>query len=400
MKVRLWQAFGTALIAAFYLQFPLVAGCSKDQQATDQMETDQQGDAADGDQNAENAKQGQTQTAAEGNDTAPVADDAAAKADGGADQAAAGGEGNINAVENQASDEQVAQASADQPPNSAEQQQDLQEIIEDMNKNGSPQGADAAAQATPAPEAGAQPAQVAQATAPAGGQAQAAAPGGGQAQAAAAPSQDAPQQQQAATAPAAPGLPETGSKMAYVVQKGDSLGTIAQRVYGDKAKWKEIADFTGLANPSLIYPGDVVYYQLTDQTKAYAVAYESASRSEVEVQPGDTLSTISGRVLGSPADWRLIWRQNDNINDPDKLVVGTKLYYISRGTMAETVKVLKNKFAGEKSASHDFSASLDEGTQTTNNMQVIGSELNNSTVLNAHNDTMQMGMNSNMGNVI
>ena len=185
-----------------------------------------------------------------------------------------------------------------------------------------------------------------------------------------------------------------GSKMAYIVQKGDSLGGIAQRVYGDKAKWKEIAEFTGLANPSLIYPGDVVYYQLSDQTKAFASAYETVTRSEVEVQPGDTLSTISGRVLGNPASWRMIWRQNDSINDPDKLVVGTKLYYVNSGTLADSVKVFKTKFANQKSVNNNFSAQLDGNNQTTNSMQVIGIEMNNSTVQSAQN------FNMNSGNVI
>ena len=74
---------------------------------------------------------------------------------------------------------------------------------------------------------------------------------------------------------AAPGLPELGSKMSYIVQKGDSLVKIATRIYGNPTKWTEIANFTGLANPKLIYPGDVVYYQLTDQTLAFASAYES-----------------------------------------------------------------------------------------------------------------------------
>ena len=73
---------------------------------------------------------------------------------------------------------------------------------------------------------------------------------------------------------AAPGLPELGSKMSYIVQKGDSLVKIAT-IYGNPTKWTEIANFTGLANPKLIYPGDVVYYQLTDQTLAFASAYES-----------------------------------------------------------------------------------------------------------------------------
>lgn len=142
-------------------------------------------------------------------------------------------------------------------------------------------------------------------------------------------------------APAAAGLPEIGSKMSYVVEKGDTLVKIATRIYGDPERWTEIASFTGLANPRLIYPGDVVYYQLTDQSMAFAAAYENVQRSEVEILEGDTLSSIAGRVLGNPANWKLIWRQNDNIDNPDRLTAGTKLYYVSPGVLSAAVDTFK-----------------------------------------------------------
>ena len=133
--------------------------------------------------------------------------------------------------------------------------------------------------------------------------------------------------------PLAPGLPEIGSKMSYVVQKGDTLAKIASRVYGDPSKWSEIAEFTGIANPRLIYPGDVVYYQLTEQTLSFASSYESVTRSEVRVLEGDTLSSIASRVLGSSGGWKMIWRQNDNISNPDRLEVGSVIYYVEPGNM-------------------------------------------------------------------
>lgn len=141
------------------------------------------------------------------------------------------------------------------------------------------------------------------------------------------------QQQAAVGMAAAPGLPELGSKMSYVIKRGDTLASVATKIYGDMEKWREIAEFTGMANPNMIYPGDVIYYQLTDQTMAFAAAYESVKRSQVVVQPGDTLSTISSRVLGRSNDWKMIWRQNDNIDNPDRLVVGQTLYYVDPGML-------------------------------------------------------------------
>lgn len=175
-----------------------------------------------------------------------------------------------------------------------------------------------------------------------------AAPAAAEAPAAEAP---APASAPAATgAPVAPGLPELGSKMAYIVQKGDTLGKIAQRVYGDTNKWTEIADFTGIANPKLIYPGDVVYYQLTERTTAFAGAYEGIGRSEVEVGQGDTLATIAGKVFGNTSLWKLIWRQNDKIDNPDRLTAGTKIYYIDHSKMADVYQEVENKVAAMKAS--------------------------------------------------
>ena len=134
---------------------------------------------------------------------------------------------------------------------------------------------------------------------------------------------------------AGPGLPEIGSKMHYVVQKGDTLASIAEKVYGDSSKWSEIASFTGLSNPRMIYPGDVVYYQLTEKSQGFAAAYQGMQRSEVVVQEGETLSTIARRVLGSSSAWKMIWRENDNIDNPDRLVAGTKLYYVNPNSVVD-----------------------------------------------------------------
>jgi hypothetical protein len=44
----------------------------------------------------------------------------------------------------------------------------------------------------------------------------------------------------------------------YTVQSGDTLWDIAERVYGDGAQYHRIADASGIANPDLIMPGQVL----------------------------------------------------------------------------------------------------------------------------------------------
>lgn len=130
------------------------------------------------------------------------------------------------------------------------------------------------------------------------------------------------------------GLPEMGAKMAYVVQQGDTLSKIAGRIYGDMGRWRELADLTGVANPSRIYPGDVIYYALDESSKSFAQTYESLRRGVTTVQSGDTLATISKRIFGKHRNWKSIWRQNDNIDDPDNLVPGTPIYYVTQDQLS------------------------------------------------------------------
>ena len=52
------------------------------------------------------------------------------------------------------------------------------------------------------------------------------------------------------------GTPNAGS--AYVVQKGDSLWRIAEKVLGDGRRWKELAQVNGIRNPDMIRPGQVI----------------------------------------------------------------------------------------------------------------------------------------------
>ncbi|MDI7275313.1 MAG: LysM peptidoglycan-binding domain-containing protein [Anaerolineae bacterium] len=44
----------------------------------------------------------------------------------------------------------------------------------------------------------------------------------------------------------------------YVVQPGDSLSSIAQRVYGDLEQWRAIAQANSLPDPNLILPGQIL----------------------------------------------------------------------------------------------------------------------------------------------
>ena len=131
-------------------------------------------------------------------------------------------------------------------------------------------------------------------------------------------------------------VPESGSRMAYFVASGDTLGTISQKVYGDKSRWKELSTANNLANPNKIYPGDVVFYTLDDASKAFADKYEGAARQTVTVNSGETLSGIAARIYGYEGAWRTLWKENPTLSNPDKITAGMTLTYRSFGNVAST----------------------------------------------------------------
>jgi nucleoid-associated protein YgaU len=150
---------------------------------------------------------------------------------------------------------------------------DLQEIVQEMgNGNGSQAAAPAVNEAAPAATAAVD-----------------AGDGSNQAAPAEAPANVAPANAastatvaaEAAPAPAAVGgLPETGSKMPYIVEAGDTLGKISTKVYGDQKRWRDISSLTGLSDPNHIFPGDVVYYALDEKSSQFAANYESIKRGK------------------------------------------------------------------------------------------------------------------------
>jgi LysM repeat protein len=57
--------------------------------------------------------------------------------------------------------------------------------------------------------------------------------------------------------PPPPPAPEPAVRT-YIVVSGDTLWAISERFYGDGNKYQEIANASGISNPDLIYPGQVL----------------------------------------------------------------------------------------------------------------------------------------------
>ncbi len=67
-------------------------------------------------------------------------------------------------------------------------------------------------------------------------------------------------------------IPEGSEK--YKVKQGDTLGSIAGKVYGEKSMWKRLweQNKAWIKNPNKIFAGFYVYYSLSEEDKARAPA--------------------------------------------------------------------------------------------------------------------------------
>ncbi len=68
----------------------------------------------------------------------------------------------------------------------------------------------------------------------------------------------APEVAPAAAETPTPPPPPPPAHRTYTVVSGDTLWAIAERFYGDGSKYQRIADASGVANPDLIHPGQVL----------------------------------------------------------------------------------------------------------------------------------------------
>lgn len=138
------------------------------------------------------------------------------------------------------------------------------------------------------------------------------------------------------------GLPEMGSKMAYIVKKGDTLSKIAKKVFNNMKKWRTLAEWTGMNNPNRIFPGDVIYYQLNQDSLAFATKYENNPRGKIAAAEKETLRTLAQKVYGDVRMWKVLWRLNDSVTGPNEILNAKQIYYTDAEVQPILVKTMES----------------------------------------------------------
>ncbi|MDY7108363.1 MAG: LysM peptidoglycan-binding domain-containing protein [Planctomycetota bacterium] len=112
----------------------------------------------------------------------------------------------------------------------------------------------------------------------------------------------------------------------YVVKDGDTLSSIAQRWFGEAARWELIQQANPAIDPRNLRIGQVLLLPARNET--HDDEQRSAGGSGTyTVRSGDTLSSIARARLGAERHWRLIYEANRRLigSNPDAIAVGMEL---------------------------------------------------------------------------
>jgi nucleoid-associated protein YgaU len=126
-----------------------------------------------------------------------------------------------------------------------------------------------------------------------------------------------------------PVVSEPGSLKQYTVQQNETLMMIAFKLYGDYARWKELAN----ENASTLKGGTVVRTGMVLNYVSPAEEFVwNPQGNPYLIKTGDTLGTISKEVYATVKKWKLLWENNKPlIKDPNKIYAGFTMYYLENG---------------------------------------------------------------------
>lgn len=145
--------------------------------------------------------------------------------------------------------------------------------------------------------------------------------------------------------PPAPPVPPPAQTPPYVVERGDTLWSIAEATLGDPLRWPELEtlnidrsqpDGNALTPGGRLQPG----WQLALPADAALTPTEAAPQpGVVAVEPGDTLWDLAAEQLGDPLRWPELYEHNKGpqpeggvLSDPDLILPGWQLDLPPTGT--------------------------------------------------------------------
>ncbi|MCK6597081.1 MAG: LysM peptidoglycan-binding domain-containing protein, partial [Bdellovibrionaceae bacterium] len=149
-----------------------------------------------------------------------------------------------------------------------------------------------------------------------------------------------------------------GGKMmntVYFARPGDNFNSVAEKIYGDKKRAKDLKKAnTGIAKRSL-RPGDKIYYNSPnrpdDSSKIITYYEDKGMQAQTyTTKEGDNLRTLAKEFLGFKDGWKEVWASN-SFESNKKLDPGVEIKYWkdeapSAGSLAQNTPTENHSASG------------------------------------------------------
>lgn len=135
----------------------------------------------------------------------------------------------------------------------------------------------------------------------------------------------------------------TNLNRVYVARAGETRPQIAQKIYGDKARSKDLLKWNGFLSRG-VKTGDKIYYSSpTNPTDGNMMTYYEdvgIPAQNYVSRDGDNIREVAKTLLGSNDSWKEVWSTNPDVESKGNIPAGLNIRYWPEGSAGAAAPTL------------------------------------------------------------
>ncbi|MCB9073717.1 MAG: LysM peptidoglycan-binding domain-containing protein [Bdellovibrionaceae bacterium] len=166
----------------------------------------------------------------------------------------------------------------------------------------------------------------------------------------------------------------------YIARSGDTMSSVAQKIYGDSGRKKDLVAWNSHFAGKSLKVGDKVYYNSPRNpadNSQILLYYEEAGiqPSMYTAQQGDSIRKVSKNLLGDSRSWMEVWATNE-VESKWQIPAGTTLRYWPDGAAAGAAPVQQAAVEEPQAApQEELPAPTEDAGAATNVAGTAGDEM-------------------------
>lgn len=151
----------------------------------------------------------------------------------------------------------------------------------------------------------------------------------------------------------------TNLNRVYLARPGDTKQSVAEKLYGDKARSKDLQKWNSFLSRG-VKTGDKIYYASpnnpTDQTMLTYYEDVGIAPQTYVSKEGDNIRKVSKELLGNEQSWKEVWATNFDIESKGDIPAGLNIRYWPEGSVAAPVLAKNETIPGTSPGADGMSA--------------------------------------------